>query len=292
MVNINGQIVDREHATISVFDHGFLYGEGVYEVLRTYDGEPFLFERHMRRLRASAGMLALDVPPTDTDLHASISSTIAAAALGTDGREAYIRVLVTRGVGDISYDLDTCPVPTVVIIVKPHVDPPTSAYAEGVMVSLVGVMRNHPGSVNPIIKSNNLLNNALGSQEASRRGAFEGVMRNYRGEIAECSTSNIFAVKDGVVITPPLTAGLLAGITREFLFEVADEAGIPMREQVMQDADLLGADEAFLTSTTREVVPIVRVDAQVIGTGRPGPITQALLEAFRMRTRKDAPSKA
>jgi len=285
MVNINGRILDKEHAVISVFDHGFLYGEGIYEVLRTYDGVPFLFDRHMRRLRASASMIHLDVPLSDVDVSRRIRETMEAAALGTDGGEAYVRVLITRGVGEITYDPAACPEPSVVVIAKPHVDAPASSYTDGVMVSLVGILRNHPGSVNPLIKSNNLLNNALGSQEAFRRGAFEGVMRNYRGEIAECTTANIFIVKDGVASTPPLDAGLLAGITREFLFEVAQEVGVPMREQVMHDADLLGADEAFLTSTTREVVPIVRVDEHVIGSGRPGPTTLKLLEAFRVRAR-------
>ena len=285
MVNINGRILDKEHAVISVFDHGFLYGEGIYEVLRTYDGVPFLFDRHMRRLRASASMIRLDVPLSDVDVSRRIRETMEAAALGTDGGEAYVRVLITRGVGEITYDPAACPEPSVVVIAKPHVDAPASSYTDGVMVSLVGILRNHPGSVNPLIKSNNLLNNALGSQEAFRRGAFEGVMRNYRGEIAECTTANIFIVKDGVASTPALDAGLLAGITREFLFEVAQEVGVPMREQVMHDADLLGADEAFLTSTTREVVPIVRVEEHVIGSGRPGPTTLKLLEAFRVRAR-------
>lgn len=285
MVNINGRLLDNEHAVISVFDHGFLYGEGIYEVVRTYDGVPFLFDRHMRRLRNSGAMLRLDFPVSDAEIERRFLETIAAAGLGTDGRDAYIRILVTRGVGEITYDPAACPDPSVVIIVKPHVDAPASAYANGVMVSLVGVLRNHPGTVNPLIKSNNLLNNALGYQEALRKGAFEAVMRNYRGEIAECSTANIFIVKDGVALTPPTDAGLLVGITREFLFEVAQEIGVPMREQVLQAADLFGADECFLTSTTRELVPIIRVDEQVIGSGTPGRITATLLDAFRVRAR-------
>lgn len=284
-VNINGRLFDREHAVISVFDHGFLYGEGVYEVLRTYGGVLFLFNSHMRRLRASAAMIRLDVPLSDAEFERRILDSVKAAGLGTDGQEAYIRILVTRGVGELSYDPAGCPEPSIVIITKPHVDAPASAYANGVTVSLVGVMRNHPGSVNPLIKSNNLLNNALGNQEALRKGAFEAVMRNYRGEIAECSQSNIFIVKDGVALTPPADAGLLVGITREFLFEVARELGVPMREQVLQEADLFGADECFLTSTTRELVPIVRVDDHAIGSGRPGAVTMRLLEAFRVRAR-------
>ncbi|MGC4082112.1 MAG: aminotransferase class IV [Vicinamibacterales bacterium] len=281
MVNINGRLVDREHAVISVFDHGFLYGEGVYEVLRTYHGEPFLFDRHMRRLRASADRIRLALPFSDADIDRRFRDTMAAADLGVDGREAYIRILVTRGVGEISYDPTVCPEPSVVIITKPHVDAPAAAYADGVTVSIVGIVRNHPDTVNPLIKSNNLLNNALGQQEALRKGAFEAIMRNYRGEIAECSQSNLFIVKDGVALTPPADAGLLVGITRDFLFEVAREIGVPMHERVMLESDLLDADEAFLTSTTREVVPIVKVDDRAIGTGRPGPITARLLDGFR-----------
>ena len=150
-------------------------------------------------------------------------------------------------------------------------------------VSLVGVVRNHPGTVNPLIKSNSLLNNALAMQEALRGGGFEGVMRNYKGELAECTQSNLFVVKDGAALTPPVDAGLLPGITREFLFEIGAEAGIPVREAALKDADLLGADESFLTSTTREIVPIVQVDDRTIGTGKPGPVTLALLDGFRRK---------
>jgi len=281
-VNVNGRIFDQEHAAISVFDHGFLYGEGVYETLRTYNGEPFLFDRHMRRLRKSAGMLALDVPLPDAQIDARFRDTMSAAGLGGDtGREAYIRILVTRGVGELTYDPAACPTPSVVVIVKPNVDPPADAFERGVAVALVPIVRNHPGSVNPLIKSNNLLNNALAMQEAFRRGAFEGVMRNYKGELAECTQSNLFVVKNGAALTPPIEAGLLPGITREFLFEVGANGGIPVREAVLHDADLLDADEAFLTSTTREVVPIVTVDGRTIGSGSPGPVTRALLSGFR-----------
>lgn len=285
MVNVNGRIFDQKQAVISVFDHGFLYGEGVYETLRTYNGQPFLFDRHMRRLRASASMLALTVPLTNDDIERRFCDTMRAAGLGSADREAYIRILVTRGVGELTYDPAACAEPTIVVIVKAHVDPPDAAFERGVKVSLVGIVRNHPGSVNPIIKSNNLLNNALAMQEAFRRGAFEGVMRNYRGELAECTTANLFVVKNGVALTPPLDAGLLAGITREFLFEVGQDVGVIVREQTLRDDDLFGADEAFLTSTTRELVPIVRVDDRTIDGGVPGPVTKKLLQAFREKAR-------
>jgi branched-chain amino acid aminotransferase len=283
MVNVNGRISDQDRAVISVFDHGFLYGEGVYETLRTYGGQPFLFDRHMRRLRKSASMLALSVPLANEDIDRRFRETMQAAGLGTAGHEAYLRILVTRGIGELTYDPAACGEPSIVVIAKPHVDPPAEAFERGVTVALVDIVRNHPGSVNPLIKSNNLLNNALAMQEAFKRGAFEGVMRNYRGELAECTTANLFIVKNGEALTPPLDAGLLAGITREFLFEVGEDAGVPVHEQTLKDADLFGADEAFLTSTTRELVPIVRVDERVIGEGRPGPTTNALLQAFRRR---------
>ena len=281
-VNVNGRVFDQEHAAISVFDHGFLYGEGVYETLRTYNGRPFLFDRHMRRLRNSARMLALGVPLSDAEVEARFGETVRAAGLGdAPDRQAYIRILVTRGVGELTYDPAACPQPSVVVIVKRHVDPAPEVFERGVKVSLVPVVRNHPGSVNPVIKSNNLLNNALAMQHAFRHGGYEGVMRNYRGELAECTQSNLFVVTNGAALTPPLDAGLLPGITREYLFEVGAQLGIAVREAVIKDADLFGADEAFLTSTTREAVPIVAVDDQQIGSGKPGPITLALLRRFR-----------
>jgi branched-chain amino acid aminotransferase len=280
-VSVNGRISSEREAVISVFDHGFLYGEGIYETMRTYQGRPFLYDRHMRRLHNSARMIVLELPFTDEALAGQIQDTMGAANL--HGGEAYIRVLVTRGIGELTYDPAATPRPSVIIIVKPQVDPPADAYESGVRVVIVDVVRNHPDTVNPMIKSNNLLNSALAAQEAFRRGGFEGIMRNYRGELSECTTSNLFIVKDGAALTPPLTAGLLPGITREFLFEVGKDVGVAVREEVLRDDDLFGADEAFLTSTTREAVPIVKVDDRTIGSGRPGPVTKKLLEGFRKR---------
>ena len=284
-VNVNGRITGERDAVISVFDHGFLYGEGIYETMRTYHGRPFLYERHLRRLRNSARMILLEVPFTDADLAGQIRDTMAASDL--KGGEAYIRVLVTRGVGELTYDPQATPTPSVIIIVKPQVDPAPEVYERGVRVVIVDVVRNHPDTVNPMIKSNNLLNSALAAQQAIRRGGFEGVMRNLRGELCECTTSNLFIVKDGAALTPPLESGLLPGITRELLFDVGKEVGVPVREQVLRDEDLFSANEAFLTSTTREAVPIVQVDDRTIGSGRPGPVTKTLLEGFRRRAHAD-----
>ncbi|HTU98925.1 MAG TPA: aminotransferase class IV [Luteitalea sp.] len=276
-VNIDGQLHGRDDARVSVFDHGFLFGEGVYEVLRTYRQRPFLYPEHMRRLRASADRVALDCPLDDGALLTRIDETVAAAALDGD---AYVRILLTRGVGDIVYDPRACPTPTLVIIVKPHVDPPAEALTNGVKLAMADVVRNHPGSVDPAIKSNNLLNNALAMQQAYREGAFEALMRNHRGELCECAQSNFFVVRDGVLLTPPTDAGLLVGVTRAFVLELAAQLGIPAEERVLRDADLASAQEAFLTSTTREIVPVVQVGTQVIGEGTPGPVTQRLMRAF------------
>jgi branched-chain amino acid aminotransferase len=288
-VNVNGRISAEHDAVISVFDHGFLYGEGIYETLRTYHRQPFLYDRHMARLRRSAQMIRLELPFKDDQLADRIRATMDAATF--DAAEAYIRVLVTRGVGDLTYDPDATPTPTVVIIVKPLVEPAGSVYEDGVRVAIVNVVRNHPGSVNPMIKSNNLLNSALAMQEALRRGAFEGIMRNYRDELSECTTANIFVVKNSEALTPPLEAGLLP-VTREFVIEIGPDVGVPVREATLRDGDLFGADEAFLTGTTREIVPIVRVDDRVIGTGTPGPVTVTLLREFRRRAYATRPCRA
>jgi len=293
VVYVNGQISDASTASVPVFDHGFLYGEGVYETLRTYGLEPFLFDRHLERLRTSAGMMHLPVPFSDAELLASVKQTIAAhedraksipaTAGAADPREKYIRILLTRGVGDLTYQPDACPVQTVVIIVKPLTIYPARTFTEGIRLSLVGIRRNHPQALNPAIKSNNLLNNALAMQEALVARADEALMLNQAGEIAECSQSNFFLVSRGAVLTPPLSAGLLPGITREFLLELAAELRIPAREATLTPADLATADEAFITGTTREVTPVAAVDDRRIGTGLPGPITLRLLQHFRQQ---------
>jgi len=282
VVNVNGKIVNEKDAFISVFDHGFLYGEGVYEVLRTYHGELFLLDRHLTRLRRSAGAIALEPPLTDEQFGQRIRDTIRALPVaGDEPTEYYVRTILTRGVGDFGYDPAICPTPTLLIIVKNLTGPPSWYFERGVKLAVVSILRNHPGTVSPLIKSNNLLNNALAMQEALRKGASEGLMKNYRGEIAECSQSNIFIVKDGRVVTPPLDAGVLAGITREFLLEVAPSAGVHIDERTIREDDLFGADEAFITGTTFEITPVVQVDSRVIGSGTPGPMARRLLDAYR-----------
>jgi branched-chain amino acid aminotransferase len=240
----------------------------------------------MARLRASAARIHLDVPFSDAEVERRCQDTMSAAGL-TPGTaqaavaSAYVRVLLTRGVGEITYDPAACPAPSLVIIAKPLPITPPDHYERGVKVAIVDPIRNHPQSVSPLIKSNNLLNNALGMQQAIRAAAVEGVFRNYRGELSECAQSNLFVVSDGVVRTPPLDAGLLAGITRGFVLELAKQLRIPCEETPLHDEDLIGATEAFFTSTTKELVPIVQVDDRTIGNGVPGPITKRLLEEYR-----------
>ncbi|MCC7007286.1 MAG: aminotransferase class IV [Acidobacteria bacterium] len=286
VVFVNGTIRPAADAVISVFDHGFLYGEGVYETMRTYERAPFLLDRHLARLRRSAALMRLPLPFSDGEIGGDIERTMAERP---DWGECYIRVLVTRGVGDLSYDPSVTPTPSVVIIVKPLVLPPERSFSDGVAVAVVDVRRNHPQALNPLMKSNNLLNNALAAQDAYARGADEALMLNHAGELAEGSQTNVFVVKDGGVWTPPLSAGLLPGITREFVLELAAEAGYPGGERTLTPEDVARADELFLTGTTREITPVARVDGTPVASGRPGRITLALLERFRARVRELAP---
>ena len=280
-VGINGRISDAAAACISVFDHGFLYGEGVYETLRTYRRRPFFFDEHMARLRRSAARIALAVPRTDDELKRDVDAVL--AAHDAPG-ESYIRVLLTRGIGELTYRPSACPEPTLVVIVKAFTPQPDEVYARGVEVALVEVRRNHRDALDPMIKSNNLLNNALAMQQAYARGADEALMKNLDGHLVECAQSNVFLVRGGELQTPPLEDGLLPGITRAFALELAADLGIPAREVTLPVSAIDEAQEAFLTGTTREITPIVRVDGRPVGDETPGPITRRLHAEFRRRT--------
>ena len=281
-IDVNGRLGDAENAGVSVLDRGFLFGEGVYETLRTYNRRPFLLDRHLARLRASAQRIALE-PPLDDE---TFTARILAAMEAVDAPgERSIRLLLTRGAGEVGYGLANCPPPTVVVIVRPHKETPSDVAARGIGIVRSSVMRNHPDALDPRIKSNNLLNNALAMQEALRAGAAEALMCNHRGELAECAQSNIFLVRGGAALTPPVEAGILEGVTRNFVFEVGVSAGIPVREQTLRPADLAAAEELFVTSTTREVLAVTRVGREPVGDGRPGPVTGALAAEFRRLAR-------
>jgi branched-chain amino acid aminotransferase len=233
-------------------------------------------------LKTSAAMINLPMPLSDTEWLERVEETMRAAG-GTE--EAYVRLILTRGVGDLTYDPAATSTPTVVVIVKPLTVPPPESYDRGVPIILASVVRNHPHAIDPRIKSNNLLNNALAMQEALRHGVTEALLKNYRGELAECAQSNFFIVRGGEALTPGLEAGLLEGVTRDVLLAIGPTVGVPVREAVLREEDLPSADEAFITSTTREVLPVVRVGPYVIGSGHPGSVTRRLQEAFLNQVR-------
>ena len=280
MVNVNGEIKDSQTAVISVFDHGLLFGDGVYETLRTYNHRPFLLERHLDRLRASAQAINLPVSLTNETFRSRIDSTV--RTVGTSA-ELYIRLLHTRGTGNLTYDPKACLEPTSIIIVKPHNENSADVLNDGIEIIVSKVLRNHQESVNPKIKSNNLLNNALAMQEALRSGAQEALMLNHRGELSECAQANFFLVRHGMALTPSVEAGLLEGVTRNFVFTLGALTGIPVRASILHDADLAEAEEMFITSTTREIVPVTKIGGRPVGTGQPGQITTALMAGFRQR---------
>ncbi len=275
--SVNGNVVPIEEARVSILDNGFTFGDSVYETLRTYRGRPFALDRHLLRLRASAARLGFEIPLGDDILAARLDAVLARAG----NPESYIRLIVSRGVGDISYHFERVVGPTVVMAVKPYDPYPEAHYREGIEVALVSIQRNHPRALDPAIKSCNLLNNILAVREAQARGAEEALLLNHRDEIAEGASTNLFIVKEAAVSTPPLAAGILAGVTRAIFFDILPRLDLPLREQTLRVPDLLAADEAFLTSTTREAVPIRAVDGRPIGGGRPGPTTRRILEAFR-----------
>jgi branched-chain amino acid aminotransferase len=275
--SINGIVVPAEEARVSVLDNGFAFGDSVYEVLRTYAGRAFEPGRHFRRLRTSAARLGIALPAPDASLLDQVDGLLARAGAG----ESYIRIIVSRGLGDCSYNFERVQGPTVVMIQKPLPPYPAWHYEDGIKVAAVGVRRNHPRALDPAIKSSNLLNNILAVREAQSRGAEEPVLLNQEGFLAEGASTNVFLSRGGTLFTPPLSAGILAGITREVVIERLPGLGIPFREEPLHLEDLLGADEAFMTSTTREVVPVKQVDETPVGSGRPGPLTRRVIGDFR-----------
>jgi branched-chain amino acid aminotransferase len=275
--SIDGRIVPGEEARVSVLDNGFMFGDGAYETLRTYAGRPFHLGRHLRRLRASVERLGFAIPLDDAQMAARLDALLGRASHG----ESYVRIVATRGVGDISYHFERVTGPTIVMVAKPYEPLPESAYTEGLAAALVSIRRNSPSALDPAIKSVNLLNNILAVREAQARGAAEAILLNERGEVAEGASSNVFVVSGGALLTPPLSAGLLEGITRGVVLELASCLGLEAREATLQPADLAGAEEAFITSSLREIAPLRAIDGRPVGSGLPGPITLRLLGAFR-----------
>jgi branched-chain amino acid aminotransferase len=275
-IYLNDRFVEDQHAVVSVFDHGFLYGDGVYETLRAYAGRIFMRARHLARLRRSAALIQLDLPIPEARWAALLEEALARNGLS----DAYLRITVSRGVGEIGLDPRLCPRPTIVIIAKPFQPHPPELYENGVTLAVVGVRRNHPSALSPQIKSLNFLNNILAKQDALRQGAFDGVMLHVDGSLAECTASNLFFVRNGAVQTPSLECGILDGVTREIVLQLAREAGLPVAEGRYPPDALRQADECFLTNTSMEIMPVRAVNGKVLGRVCPGPVTTRLRELF------------
>jgi branched-chain amino acid aminotransferase len=276
-VYINGEFVDRKEAKVSVFDHGFLYGDGIYETLRAYDGRIFMLGKHLARLYRSADLIGLHLPVSAEQWPALLQKAMSRNGL----KDAYIRITVSRGEGEIGLDPDLCPHPTVVIMTKPALSYPTELYERGVPVAVVSIRRNLSTALPPKIKSLNFLNNVLAKREARAAGAFEGLLLNAEGHLTECTTSNLFFVRDGQLFTPSLDCGILDGITREVVLSLSREQGIKTEEGRYSVETLLASHECFLTNTSMELMPVRSVNGRPIGNGRPGPLTRQLHRLYQ-----------
>ena len=279
---INGELFDKADAKISVFDHGLLYGDGVFEGIRVYSGKVFRLREHIERLYESARHILLEIPLAREAMTQAVLDTVKANAK----HDGYIRLVVTRGAGYLGLDPAKTSNSQVIIIVDDISLYPAEFYEKGLEVITASIIRNHPNALNPRIKSLNYLNNILAKIEAVRAGCHEAIMLNHNGEVAECTGDNIFVVKRGMLRTPHLVAGILEGVTRNAVIELAREAKIPVQEMALTRHDVYSADECFLTGTAAEVVPVAKCDGRPIGNGKPGPITRQLRERFHQLARQ------
>ncbi len=281
LVNVDGELGGENNRLLSPLDQGFLFGASVYETIRTYGGRPFFLERHLKRLRESADALSIHLDVSDDVLEARLSETLVAAG----NRESSIRIVISAGIGAVDYRAGSASKPTVVILVRPLPEYPESLYRDGARAVFVSPMRATKGGLDPRIKSSNLLTNLMAFREAQQKNAYEALMRNPEGEVAEGSMSNVFIVIGGTVRTPPLSAGILEGITREIVIEVAREAGYRVEERGFTPEELLRADEVFITASARQIVPIVDVDGLPIKSGKPGGVTCDLIMRYKEKVR-------
>ncbi len=281
-VYINGTLYDKEDAKISVYDHGLLYGDGVFEGMRVYGGKVFRMPEHLERLWNSAKAIWLEIPMTPETLGQAVDQTVQANGI----EDGYVRLVVTRGVGTLGLDPNRCAQPQVIIIADYITLYPREYYEQGLHIVTVSTIRNHPAALSPRIKSLNYLNNILAKIEGLQAGCVEALMLNQKGEVAECTGDNIFLVRKGELLTPSVEAGILEGITRAVVIELARELKIPVRETPLTKHDVYIADECFLTGSAAEIVPVTKVDSRKIGDGVPGPITLRLLDRFHEVTRQ------
>ncbi len=275
-IYVNGKLKAEKDATVSVFDHGLLYGDGVFEGIRAYNGRVFKLEEHIERLYRSAKAIALKISMTPAEMSAAVVKTCKANNL----KDGYIRLVVTRGVGELGLNPYLCKEPQIIIIAAGIQLYPRKFYDSGLSIITAGTIRNHVEAVNPRIKSLNYLNNILAKIEAINAGVVECIMLNTNGYVAEASGDNVFVVRGDSLITPPSWCGALEGITRGVVMELASEHGLQAKEDVLTRYDLYTADEVFLTGTAAEIISVVNIDRRPIGTGKPGPVTQKLGQAF------------
>jgi branched-chain amino acid aminotransferase len=281
-IYIDGKFYSEANAKISVFDHGLLYGDGIFEGIRFYNGRVFRLEEHLLRLWDSARSICLEIPTTMPDMTEAVLETIRQNHL----RDGYIRLLVTRGIGNLGLNPTQCKSPSVIIIAATIALYHEEFYRKGLTIVTCATRRSSPAALNPAVKSLNYLNNVMARIEANLAGADEALMLNDAGNVAECTADNVFIVKHGQIFTPPVAAGALRGITRSVVFGIAAELGVKVRETDITRHDVFVADECFLTGTAAEIVPVVKADGRSIGNGKPGPITARIIARFRQVTRE------
>lgn len=282
-IYLNGEMVEKNQAVVSVYDHGLLYGDGVFEGIRSYDGLIFKLHEHLDRLYESAHTLMLKIPLTKKEMERAVVETLKINRL----KDAYIRLVVTRGTGDLGLDPRKCPKPTVFIIADKISLYPKEYYEKGLEIATVTTLRNHPEALNPQLKSLNYLNNILAKIEAINAGVDEALLLNAQGYVTECTGENIFYCKAEALHTPPAYVGILRGITRNTVLRLAREIGLKVREDIMTRHDLFNADEVFVTGTAAEIVPVVKIDRRVIGSGVPGKNTLQFIQEFKKLTTKE-----
>ena len=279
-IYIDGQYLDEANAKVSVFDHGLLYGDGIFEGIRAYNGRVFKLKEHIDRLFYSAKAILLNIPLS----HAEIMRAVVETCRQNGIRDGYIRLLVTRGVGGLGLNPNRCKKPSVIVIADKIQLYPAEMYERGLDIITVPTVRNLHSALNPAIKSLNYLNNILAKIEANNGGCEEAIMLNSEGYVSECTGDNIFIIKDGQMFTPPLSAGALYGITRGVVMELARLSGIPVSEPNLTRYDMFNADECFLTGTGAELIPVVKIDGRVVGTGKPGQVTKDLVTKYKALT--------
>jgi branched-chain amino acid aminotransferase len=279
---IDGKLLDKDDAKISVYDHGLLYGDGVFEGIRVYAGKIFRAEQHLRRLYDSAKAIRLEIPLPPAQFRAAIEQTFKS----NNFTDCYVRALVTRGVGYLGLNPNRCEKPSVIIIADTIELYPKEMYEKGMAVITASVIRNHPNALSPRIKSLNYLNNILAKIEATDAGVPEAIMLNHDGNVAECTADNIFIVRGGAVFTPTTHDGILEGVTRAAIIDLCAKHGIACQEKTLQRHDLYIAEECFLTGSGAEVVPVTKIDGRPIGNGSPGAVTKRLIEAFHRHVRE------